>query len=115
MTRASIAIFPRKLEYSDNRTKPEVPSEVFKAAQRIAENRKGCELVRSKNGLYIVVYSENGPSKRPEGWEAWLPIYIAKISTWASGGIQDEELQAFLNEEKENAENAENEETDKNQ
>lgn len=96
MTRASIAIFPRKLEYSDNRTKPEVPDGVFEATQRIMAKKDGCELVRSKNGLYIVAYSENGPSKRPEGWEAWLPIYVAKISAWESGGIQAEELQAFL-------------------
>jgi len=98
MARASIAIFPKKLEYSDNRTKPEVPDEVFEAAQRVTANKGGCELVRSKTGLYIVAYSENGPSKRSEGWEDWLPVYVAKISTWASGGIQAEELQAFLDE-----------------
>lgn len=103
MARASIAIFPRTLEYSDNRTKPEVPSEIFEAAQRVIEQKNGCELVRNKSGLYIVAYSENGPSKRPEGWEAWLPVYVAKINTWASGGIQIEELQAFLDaKEKEN-------------
>jgi hypothetical protein len=105
MARASIAIFPRKLEYSDNRTRPEVPDEVFEVALRVAENKDGCEIVRSKSGLYVVAYSENGPSKRREGWEEWLPVYVAKVSTWASGGIQEAEMQAFLeSKEKENEE-----------
>ncbi|MHA2279522.1 MAG: hypothetical protein ACXAC5_01335 [Promethearchaeota archaeon] len=91
MARASIAIFPKKMEYSDSRAKPETPSEVFEAAKRVIQTET-CELVRGKTGLYIVAYSENGPSKRPEGWENWLPVYVAKIEVWASGGIQTEEL-----------------------
>jgi hypothetical protein len=95
MARASIAIFPKKVEYSDSRTKPETPDEVFEAAKRIAENKNGCELIRGKTGLYIVAYSESGPSKRSEGWENWLPVYVAKVQTWSSGGIQTEELTEY--------------------
>lgn len=92
MARASIAIFPKKVEYSDNRSKPEIPDEVFEAVKRVSTNKDGCELIRNKTGLYIVAYSKSGPSKRPEGWENWLPVYVAKIESWASGGVQIQEL-----------------------
>ncbi len=96
MARASIAIFPKNIEYTDSRAKPEIPNEVFEAAQKIVKDKKGCELIRGKTGLYVVSYSESGPSKRAEGWESWLPVYVAKIETWASGGIQEEELNEYL-------------------
>ena len=96
MARASIAIFPKTIEYSDNRTKPEIPDEIFEIAQKLAEQKSGCELVRAKTGLYVVMYSETGPSTRPEGWENWLPIYIAKIESWKSGGIKEDEMEQFL-------------------
>ncbi len=98
MTRASIAIFPKKVTYSDSRPNPDIPDEVFEVAKRIAEQKNGCELIRNKTGLYAIAYSETGPSKRPEGWEDWLPVYIAKIETWASGGIKKSELEEYLKE-----------------
>ena len=102
MTRASIAIFPKHIDYSDNRAKPDIPDAVFEAAQRLTGHKHGCELIRNKTGLYIVAYSKSGPSKRPEGWESWLPVYVAKIETWASGGIQESELHEYLSKETEN-------------
>lgn len=95
MTRASVAIFPNKLDYSDNRTRPLTPPEVFEAASRVAQN-KGCELIRSSTGLYVVQYSKSGPGKTAEGWNGWLPVYIARIETWCSGGIQELEMQEFI-------------------
>jgi len=100
VTRASIAIFPKKVEYSDTRPKPETPPEVFEAAQKIIENKAGCELVRCKSGLYVVSYSETGPSNDPTGWDGWLPVYVAKVVQWASGGIKQKEIDEFLKENK---------------
>lgn len=101
MARASIAIFPKKVDYSDERPRPETPPEVFEAVQRVIENKTGCELVRSKSGLYIVTYSETGPGSDSAGWDGWLPVYVAKVVQWASGGIRQQEMDEFL-EEKEN-------------
>ncbi len=98
MTRASIAIFPKKVDYLDERGRPETPPEVFKVAQRVAKNKEGCELVRSKSGLYIVMYSETGPGNDPAGWDGWLPVYVAKVVQWASGGIRQKEMDEFLEE-----------------
>ena len=97
--RASISIFPKKIKYTDERTQPETPSEVFEAVQRVIIN-KNCELVRSNQGLYVVSYSETGPSKTLAGWENWLPVYVAKIEQWSSGGIQKSEMEEFLKENK---------------
>jgi hypothetical protein len=98
MARASIAIFPKKIEYTDSRPSPDTPSEVFEAAQRIIEAKDGCELVRSRSGLYIVAYSETGPSNCPEGWDGWLPVYVAKVVEWAAGGIRVQEMEDFMTE-----------------
>lgn len=98
MARASISIFPKKVEYSDSRPCPETPPEVFEAAQRVIKNEEGCELVRGKSGLYIVSYSKTGPSNDPVGWEGWLPVYIAKVIEWASGGIRQKEMNEFSEE-----------------
>ncbi len=95
MSRASIAIFAKKGEYSDNRTRPETPLEVFDAVQRVIDS-KGCELVRSKTGLYVIQYSETGPGKEAMGWSDWLPVYVAKINEWSSGGIKKDEMEAHL-------------------
>jgi len=100
MTRASIAIFPKKVEYSDDRPCPETPPEVFEAVQRIVKNESGCELIRCKSGLYVVTYSKSGPGNDPVGWEGWLPIYVAKVAQWSSGGIRQKEMNEFLEEKK---------------
>jgi len=98
MARASISIFPKKIEYSDQRPRPETPTEVFMAAQRVIEKKEGCELVRNKSGLYIVAYSETGPGSDPAGWAGWLPVYVAKVVQWASGGIRQNEMNEFFEE-----------------
>lgn len=96
--RASIAIFPKKVDYSDDRPRPETPVEVFETAQRIIEQGEGCELVRTRSGLYIVQYSETGPSNDSSGWEGWLPVYVAKVIEWASGGIRAAEMDEYKSE-----------------
>lgn len=96
MARASISIFPKKIEYIDDRAKPEVPDEVFEAALSLIEKKSGCELIRCQTGVYIVQYSETGPSTRKEGWEDWLPVYIAQIKEFSSGGIRTSEMEDYL-------------------
>jgi len=97
MTKASIAIFPHKTDYSgtDNSTKPDVPPEVFEAAIRVQKTR-GCEIVRISSGMYIVQYSETGPGQEHEGWIGWLPVYVARIQTWVAGGIKESEMSEYL-------------------
>lgn len=98
MTRASIAIFSKKVENSDSRPSPETPPEVFEAVQRVIEKKDGCELIKSRSGLYIVTYSETGPGNDPAGWDGWLPVHVYKVAEWASGGIRQEEMDEFLKE-----------------
>ena len=95
--RASIAIFQKKIDYPKREVKPEVPNEVFEAAKRVIEN-KSCELVKTSSGIYVISYSETGP------WNAetskltlqnWLPVYIARMEKWSSGGITQSEMKEF--------------------
>ena len=97
MTKASIAIFPHKAEYAetDNSTHPTTPTEVFEAAIRVQKTR-GCEIVRLTTGMYIVQYSETGPGLQHDGWTGWLPVYVARISTWVAGGIRNSEMEDYL-------------------
>ncbi len=94
--KASVAIFSKKAEYPDKRSScPEVPDEVFEAALRVSETNT-CELVRTGTGFYIIAHSPTGPSSKPEGWNGWLPVYVAKVREWSSGGIRESEMQAYI-------------------
>jgi hypothetical protein len=94
-TRASIAIFEGKSDESSTRqVKPFTPAEVFKAARRVIDS-KGCELVRTNTGIYVVAYAENGPFQAPVS-DDWLPVYICRLKKWESGGITKEEEAEFL-------------------
>ena len=97
MQTASIAIFSRKGEYADNRSCPVTPSEIFEAAIRVMES-KNPEVVRTKEGMYVIQYSPTGPTNQREGWSGWLPIYVAKIRSWSSGGIKEDEMNRYLEE-----------------
>jgi len=90
--KASIAIFQNSVEYEDV-TQPHVPKEIFETAKRVIEN-KSCELVKLRDGLYIVKYSETGPFPQKIGDE-WLPIYVARMHKWSSGGIKKSEFEEF--------------------
>jgi hypothetical protein len=96
MARASVSIFPKKIDYSDDRSKPEVPDEVFEAALGLIEKKSGCELIRCKTGVYIVEYRETGPTTKKEGWEDWLPVYVAQLIQYSSGGIRTQEMTDYL-------------------
>lgn len=94
MNRASIGIFQKSIEQSQNKTQPLVPDEIFEAALRVSKNH-GCECVKTNEGLYIVKYSESGP------WESqmndeWFPVYIAKAVKWSSGGITKQEMDYWV-------------------
>jgi hypothetical protein len=93
MNRASVAIF-RTSDGSQKRetTTPEVPDEIFLAAKRVIES-KGSEIIKSHDGFYIVKYSERGPFI--ENVPGWLPVYIAKVHEWSSGGIRQTEWQHY--------------------
>lgn len=90
--KASIAIFKNSTE-TDDLSQPRVPDDVFEAAKRVIEN-KGCEVIKARDGLYVVKYSETGPFPRKVNDE-WLPVYVAKIHAWASGGIKATEMDAY--------------------
>ena len=92
MTSASVAIFKKSVEYNAEST-PCIPDDVFEAAQRVCST-KTTELIRSRDGFYVLQYSENGPFKEDLGGE-WLPVYIARIEKWSSGGIKKSEMKAF--------------------
>jgi len=96
---ASIAIFKGDFDYGpvSKSTAPIVPEEVFEIAQRVIDN-KSCEIWRGKNGVYVISYSESGPF--PNGVShstaQWLPVYIARMEKWSSGGIKQSEMEQFL-------------------
>jgi hypothetical protein len=92
MTKASISIFQKAIE-TEFCSQPEVPDAVFEAAKRVIEN-KNCELVKTSNGLYVVTYSENGPWTTTSDDE-WLPVYVAKMTKWTSGGITKNEMNQY--------------------
>jgi hypothetical protein len=94
MVRASVAIFQKQIEYPEE-SRPYVPDEVFEAASRVAIN-KSCELVKSSNGLYVVKYSETGPWQERTMSSDYLPVWIARISSWCSGGITNSEMTEYL-------------------
>ncbi len=90
--KASIAIFKNIATAKFEDTCPQVPNAVFDAANRVIEN-KGCEFIKTKSGAYIVKYSETGPFSTQEGW---LPVYVARIEQWSSGGIKEDEMVDFM-------------------
>lgn len=94
---ASIAIFKGEFDYSavSLSTNPIVPPELFEVSQRVIEN-KSCEIYRGTNGVYVISYSKSGPF--PESAHVatkWLPVYIARLEKWSSGGIKKEEYEQF--------------------
>lgn len=94
MHKASIAIFANGT--ASKETRPEVPDVVFEAVKRVMDS-KGSELLKTPEGMYVVAYSESGPfsaepphkHQLPRGW---LPVYVAKIVSWTSGGVKTEEM-----------------------
>lgn len=88
---ASIAIFQKSTE-PETESRPLVPQEVWEAIQRVLKN-KSCELVKTNQGMYIVNYSESGPFNQNR--EEWIPVYVARMIQWSSGGITQEEWKEF--------------------
>ena len=87
-------MFRRKVDYSDDDTKPIVPDEVFEAVQRVIRD-KSCELIRRMDGIYVVDYSPNGPWTE-QITSDWLPVFVMRVKQSASGGIKEEELESYL-------------------
>lgn len=83
----SIAIFKNSAAYHDYH----IPKEIFEAVKRVIENQS-CELVKIQTGVYIVKYSPTGPFPQKIG-EEWLPVYIARLEQWSSGGIRKSEYE----------------------
>ena len=90
---ASVGIFQKTAPKVDISTQPAVPDELFKAVQRVIESQS-TELVKSRDCMYIVQYSLSGPFSSKIGDE-WLPVYIARVLQWTSGGIKQEEMDAY--------------------
>jgi len=95
---ASIAIFKSEFDYKtvSKSTAPIVPKEIFEITQRVIEN-KSCEIYRGTHGVYIIAYSESGPfPDSAHTSDKWLPVYIARMEKWSSGGVKKEEYERFL-------------------
>jgi hypothetical protein len=101
--RASIAIFgDREIEYEEEReSQPIVPDQVFEAVERVIKT-KSTELVKTRGGMYIVVYSEHGPFQQSTDAGDWAPVYVARIRRWDSGGVKNSELSQYVELRKEN-------------
>ncbi len=91
--RASVAIFRKSFDEIEQSSNPTVPNELFDAAKRVIETH-GCELIKTRKGMYIVSYSESGPFQKKISNE-WLPVYIAHVYSWSSGGIKKTEMKEF--------------------
>ena len=91
----SIAIFHKSIEYSENVSQPHTPPEVFEATRRVIES-KGIELIRARDGIYIVQYSETGPFREKINDE-WLPVFVMRLQKYSSGGVKRKELNHWEN------------------
>ena len=92
MAKASIAIFKKSIE-TESVSKPICPDDVFLAANRVLQS-KSIELVKCPEGMFVVSYSATGPFSEHLSDE-WLPVYVARIETWSSGGIKKQEIQKW--------------------
>ncbi len=63
---------------------------------RITADKKGCEIVKTRNGLYIVQYSDSGPWQEKSVAGEYLQVWIARIHSWSSGGIKKGEMDEYL-------------------
>jgi hypothetical protein len=93
MHKASISIFKKAFDYDDSEASPLVSSDVLEAVQRVIKT-KGIEIIRRIDGFFVIQYSENGPFREPISDE-WLPVYIARIKEWTSGGVKKSEMEAY--------------------
>ena len=92
--RASIAIMPKKMDYPTDVSRPYVPQEVFEAVARISHDKRGCELIRVRSGVYLVHYSETGPF-REQFSDDWMPVHVMRLREWHSGGVTKEEFEEY--------------------
>src|SRR3990172_3871364 len=88
--KASVSIYAREMKYDDNSSCPIVPNEVFEAAKRAIQS-KGTEIVRSKDGFFIVSFSETGPFADVKDKD-WLPVKVVRLKQWTSGGLKISEM-----------------------
>lgn len=93
MHKASIGIYQRDAKYDDNGSCPLVPDTVFEAAKRVIDS-KGQEVLKTKDGFFIISYSENGPFVDAK-LKNWLPVQVIRIKQWISGGIKTEEIEQY--------------------
>lgn len=90
--KASIAIFQKSAD-EEHISCPNTPDEIFEAAKEVIAN-KSQKIIRLASGTYLVEYSPTGPFSAPTPGE-WLPVYVAKLLKWSSGGIKKEEFEKF--------------------
>lgn len=98
--RASIGMFQKKVDYP-RESRPIVPDEIFEAALRVVKS-KNSEIIKSANGLYLVQYSESGPWINKAENIDFLPVWVARIQSWCSGGIKTSEMENFLHDKDKN-------------
>lgn len=96
---ASIAMFQKSMDYPTDVSRPQVPPEVFEAVARISRDKRGCELIRVRDGVYVIQHSETGPF-REQFSDDWMPVYVMKIREWSSGGMTKSEFAHYCQESK---------------
>lgn len=95
MAKASIGIFEKNLDYGPTVSCPNVSDDVFKAVEEVLET-KGEKIVKANDGFYMVKYSESGPFNDIL-IDDFLPVYVARISKWSSGGVRKKEMEEWKN------------------
>ena len=91
--KASIAIFQQSIDEEKHVSCPYTSDEVFEAAKRVIEN-KSSEILKTPRGIFLIEYSPSGPFTTNISDE-WLPVYIAKVLKWNSGGIKTSEIAQY--------------------
>lgn len=91
--KASVGIYQRELKYDDNSSCPLIPDVVFETAKKVLET-KGHEIVKTKDGFFLVSYSETGPFTDISSNE-WVPVQVVRLKQWTTGGIKNEEMKNY--------------------
>lgn len=92
MSKASIAIFKKEVQYPDTSSSL-VSDEFFEAIQEVIRV-KGLKILKTKDSFYIIKYRETGPFAEKFN-DDWLPVYVARIERWSSGGVTKTEFKEW--------------------
>ena len=95
MPNASVNIFHKEIKQEENAIL-NLPKEVFETAKEVIQT-KSQKILKTKDGFFIISYSENGPFTEKISKD-WLPVQIICVKKWSSGGIKTSEMKDFEDE-----------------